>query len=263
MNGDFTHYDLGHQPRGSTIIVTLQGNSANVRLLDGPNFSSFRSGRPHRYIGGLAKQSPVRLGVPSSGRWHLVVDLMGLGGSVRSSVRVEPPPPAPLPPIPQTSSSASALGRIVENVDSISPEAEKAYDVFVSHASEDKDGFVRDLAVALRRRGLEVWYDEFALRVGDSLRRKIDAGVLSSRFGVVVLSPSFFAKNWPQYELDGLVTREMGGSEQIILPIWHNVSREEVTNYSPALADKVALNSGDADVEEIASQIAEVVAAPG
>ncbi|HJZ37133.1 MAG TPA: DUF1883 domain-containing protein [Solirubrobacterales bacterium] len=262
MNGDFTHYDLGQQPKGSTVIVMLQGNSANVRLLDGPNFSSFRNGRPHRYVGGLAKRSPVNLGVPSSGHWHLVVDLMGLGGSVRSSVRIEPPPPQPLPPIREAGRPVSPLGRIVENVDAISPEAEKAYDVFVSHASEDKDGFVRDLALALRRRGLEVWYDEFALRVGDSLRRKIDAGVLSSRFGVVVLSPSFFAKNWPQYELDGLVTREMGGDGQIILPIWHNVSQAEVANYSPALADKVALNSGDADVEEIASEIAEVVAAP-
>jgi Domain of unknown function (DUF1883)/TIR domain len=262
MSPDFTHYDLGQLKRGSVVVVTLSGNAANVRLLDGSNFSSFQRGGQHRYIGGLAKQSPVRLGVPSGGRWHLVVDMMGLAGSVRSSVAVEPPPPDPLPPIRESPISQSPLGRIVENVDAIAPDAEKAYDVFISHASEDKDKFVRDLALALQRRGLEVWYDEFALRIGDSLRRKIDAGVSTSRFGVVVLSPNFFAKNWSQYELDGLVTREMSGDEQIILPIWHNVSREEVVSYSPALADKLALKSADADIEEIASQIAEVVAAP-
>jgi hypothetical protein len=262
MSPEFTHYDLGQLKRGSTVVVSLSGNAANVRLLDGSNFSSFQRGGQHRYIGGLAKRSPVRLGVPSTGRWHLVVDMMGLRGSARSSVAVEPPAPDPLPPIRETPVSRSPLGRIVENVDAIEPEAEKAYDVFISHASEDKDDFVRDLALALQRRGLEVWYDEFTLRVGDSLRRKIDAGVSTSRFGVVVLSPSFFAKNWSQYELDGLVTREMSGGDQIILPIWHKVSREEVVGYSPSLADKVALKSADEDIEEIASQIAEVVAAP-
>lgn len=263
MSPDFTHYDLGQLKRGSTVIVTLSGNAANVRLLDNSNFGSYRRGGQHRYIGGLAKESPVRLGVPSSGRWHVVVDMMGLGGSVRSSVNVVPPEPDPLPPIRQSPSSQSPLGRIVENVDAIAPEADKSYDVFISHASDDKDDFVRDLAHALQRRGLEVWYDEFALRVGDSLHRKIDAGLSTSRFGVVVLSPNFFAKNWPQYELDGMVTREMTGTEQIILPIWHNVSRDEVVSYSPSLADKLALKSSEATTEEIASQIAEVVAAPG
>lgn len=262
MNQDFTHYDLGQLSKGSVVVVTLSGNAANVRLLDSSNFSNFRRGGQHRYIGGLSKQSPVRLGVPTNGRWHLVVDMMGLAGSVRSSVMVEPPPPDPLPPIRQTPVSQSPLGRIVENVDAIAPEVEKDYDIFISHASEDKDDFVRDLAHALQRRGLEVWYDEFALRIGDSLRRKIDAGLSTSRFGVVVLSPNFFAKNWSQYELDGMVTREMTGEEQIILPIWHNISRDEVVSYSPSLADKLALKSSDSTVEEIAAQIAKVVAAP-
>lgn len=76
--------------------------------------------------------------------------------------------------------------------------ADVGYDVFISHATEDKEEIVRPLATALVVRGLRVWYDEFELRIGDSLRRKIDAGLANSRFGVVVLSPNFFAKNWPQ-----------------------------------------------------------------
>lgn len=90
-----------------------------------------------------------------------------------------------------------------------SPAVAPEWDVFVSHATEDKDEVVRPLVNELVARDVRVWYDEFELRIGDSLRRKIDTGLARSRFGVVVLSRSFFAKNWPQYELDGLVTREI------------------------------------------------------
>jgi len=134
----------------------------------------------------------------------------------------------------------------------------KEYDVFISHASEDKDSVVRPLAHALREAGLQVWYDEFELRIGDSLRRKIDAGLANSRFGIVILSPSFFAKNWTQYELDGFVTREMTG-QQIILPLWHNLTRLELIKKSPSLADKLARSTSDFTVEEIAAEIVSVV----
>ena len=117
------------------------------------------------------------------------------------------------------------------------------YDVFISHASEDKDDFVRSLAELLREEHIEVWYDEFTLEVGDSLRRSIDRGLLHSKFAIVVLSPHFFAKGWPQRELDGLVQREVHEARRIILPIWHNVTKSEIYNYSPTLADAVALNS--------------------
>jgi hypothetical protein len=137
---------------------------------------------------------------------------------------------------------------------------EKEYDVFISHASEDKEAIVRPLAHALRDEGLTVWYDEFELRVGASLRRSIDAGLANSRFGVVVLSESFFQKGWANYELDGLVTRDVAsGGAQIILPIWHRVTKDEVVGYSPSLADKVALHSSEQTVQEMAREIAAVV----
>ena len=74
------------------------------------------------------------------------------------------------------------------------------------------------------------------------------------------MSPSFFMKNWPQYELDGLVTREMTG-EQIILPLWHKISKKEVIDRSPSLADKVARNTSDFTIDEIAREIADVIKA--
>ena len=132
------------------------------------------------------------------------------------------------------------------------------YDIFISHASEDKEDFVRPLAEALSVAGAKVWYDEFALRVGDSLRRSIDQGLLKSKYGTVVLSSSFFAKNWTQYELDAMVAKEMEG-HKMILPIWHKVSKTEVLNFSPNLADNVALNSSLNSIEEIASQLMEVI----
>lgn len=132
------------------------------------------------------------------------------------------------------------------------------YDVFISHACEDKDEFVRPLAEALQAAGYKVWYDSFTLKVGDSLRRSIDSGLKNSRYGVVVFSRAFFSKNWTQYELDGLVTREMEG-HKVILPIWHMVSKNQVQDYSPALADKKAINSSLSTIGEIVAQLAEVL----
>lgn len=136
-----------------------------------------------------------------------------------------------------------------------SAQATDQFDAFISHATEDKDGLVRPLAERLAADGFRIWYDEFQLRLGDSLRRSIDRGLASSRFGIVVLSPSFFAKNWPQYELDGLVAREIAGGK-IILPLWHKVSKDEVLSYSPTLADKVALNTAMFSIDELAAALA-------
>ena len=138
------------------------------------------------------------------------------------------------------------------------PIEQTSYDVFVSHASEDKDEFVRDFVKCLQENGLNVWYDEFTLRVGDSLRRSIDNGLKSSRYGIVVLSEAFFSKEWPQRELDGLFAREVNG-EKVILPIWHKISKNEVLKYSPIIADMLALNTASFTIEEIAKEISDRV----
>lgn len=135
---------------------------------------------------------------------------------------------------------------------------EPQFDFFISHASEDKDEFVRPLAEELIQCGARVWYDEFALKIGDSLRRSIDKGLANSRYGIVVISSSFISKNWPQYEVDGMVAKEMEGVK-VILPIWHKVSKTEVLKYSPTLADKVALNSSIYDISEIAQELLKVL----
>ena len=255
MAGDYVHTDLGQCHRGDLVEVTLT-RAANVRLPDSSNFNKYRRGQQHRSFGGLAKQSPVRVTVPRMGHWHVAVDMQGLRGTSRASVRKIPAESLrPLPPIrkarPELAEIAHALVQETGGDD-------REFDVFISHASEDKDAVVRPLAQALSNRGLVVWYDELELRIGDSLRRKIDAGISRSRFGIVVLSVPFFSKAWPQYELDGLVTMAVSG-RQVLLPLWHGVSKDDVINQSPSLADKVALRTADSTIDEIADEIAAVV----
>jgi len=131
---------------------------------------------------------------------------------------------------------------------------EQKYDVFISHASEDKDDFVRPFAEELINKGVNVWYDEMTLKWGESLRQNIDKGLVNSRFGVVVLSKSFINKEWTQYELNGLITSEINGGNGI-LPIWHDISKDEILKYSPSLADKLALNTTAYTVQEIAGEL--------
>jgi hypothetical protein len=105
---------------------------------------------------------------------------------------------------------------------------------------------------------VSVWLDEIELKIGHSLRRKIDQGIRASRFATVIFSASFFAKGWTQYELDGIVTKSVAG-EQNLLPIWHNVTKDEVMAHSPSLADKVARSTATSTIAEIAGEIASVV----
>ena len=122
--------------------------------------------------------------------------------------------------------------------------ANVSWDVFICHASEDKEPFVRELAEAVRAEGLKVWYDDFTLTIGDNLRRSIDRGLEASRYGVVVLSPHFFAKEWPQRELDGLAALENEG-RKVILPVWHNIDVDGIRRRAPTLVYRFAAKSRD------------------
>jgi hypothetical protein len=140
----------------------------------------------------------------------------------------------------------------INHVQSKNTMAVKMHDVFVSHASEDKENFVKPFVDLLKGKGISVWYDDSELQIGDNLRRSIDSGLKNSRYGIVVLSEAFFKKKWTQRELDGLFAKE----DNVILPIWYKISKDEVMQYSPMIADLKALNTSDFTKEEIAEQIA-------
>lgn len=250
----FVQYHWNRLEKGSTVVVTLS-TAANVRLMDSSNFNAYKRGRNHRYTGGLVRKTPFRIAVSRTGNWYLTIDLIGLKAtSVRHSATVE------RPPLPTAKSAPLApLSGIRHERPPIVPDDNgETWDVFVSHASEDKEAVAKPLADELRARGLKVWLDKTELRIGDSLRRKIDYGLAHSTFGVVILSKSFFAKGWPQYELDGIVGMSVNG-DQRMLPIWHEISRDEIAKQSPSLVDKIARNTAISTVTEIADEIAEVV----
>jgi hypothetical protein len=118
------------------------------------------------------------------------------------------------------------------------------WDLFISHAAEDKEDFVRPLVRALAAKGLRLWYDEVTLRPGDRLRESIDRGMSESKFGLVVLSRAYLRKEWTRYELDGLVQRFIS-RQATLVPIWHGITKSELAEFSPSLVDIVALNSAD------------------
>ena len=156
-------------------------------------------------------------------------------------------------PTPELTPRVPAMSKPHEDIAS--------HDVFICHASDDKKAVARPLVGHLTKLGYKVWFDEFTLKLGDSLRRSIDRGLAASRYGVVILSPSFFAKNWPQYELDGLVARENAKGLKVILPVWHNVTRDQVAGYSPTLADRIAAPTSSG-LEEVCKAISEVLGRP-
>ena len=252
-------YDLGSLKKGATVVVTLQ-SQANVQLMTSTDYSNYKAGRHYRYHGGRVTRSPFRITVPSNGHWMVAVDLGGHAGRISASVAVEPPPRGFLPTARSAQENIASGVTVREHPEA--PEGDalggQTWDVFISHASEDKSTVARPLRDALTRLGVTVWLDEAQMRIGHSLRRKIDEGIRSSSFGVVVLSEAFFHKGWTNHELDGLVTRNVAG-EQSLLPIWHRLNQAQVRAFSPSLADKVGMSTDAFSIDEIAEQIAEVV----
>ena len=135
------------------------------------------------------------------------------------------------------------------------------HDVFISHASEDKEKFVRPLAKELENRDYDVWYDELSLTVGDTLLDSINKAIEQSRYGIVVLSYPFFNKDWPQKELKELTKLEKDG-RKVILPILHEISLQEVSKYSEELAGKVAIKTSITTIEKVVDELAIVLGTP-
>jgi len=134
---------------------------------------------------------------------------------------------------------------------------------FISHDSRDKEELVRELAQELSRLMCPVWYDEYSLRVGASLRKSIETGLKETRNCIVVLSPNFLSnEGWGKAEFDSVFTREILEKQNVMLPVWHNVTVEQVYEYSPRLADKVGLNT-KIGVKELARKLSNEIKRTG
>ncbi len=131
------------------------------------------------------------------------------------------------------------------------------WDVFISHASEDKESFVKPLAKKLREYGVKVWYDEFELKIGDSLTESIDKGLIESNYGIIVLSPKFFEKKWADYELKSLISKQING-KRVILPIWYGISKNEIQRHSLYLSDIMSLTTEES-IDKMIEKIMQVI----
>lgn len=137
---------------------------------------------------------------------------------------------------------------------------EPEYDVFVSHAWEDKEDFVEEFVQALMDRDIKVWYDKSKIKWGDSMRERIDDGLRKSKFGIVVLSPNYIAENkyWTKAELDGLFQMESVNGKTL-LAIWHNLTKKQVMDYSPIIASKLAMTTATMTADEIADELLKMI----
>ncbi|RHO54815.1 toll/interleukin-1 receptor domain-containing protein [Ruminococcaceae bacterium AM07-15] len=129
--------------------------------------------------------------------------------------------------------------------------------LFISHASEDKDSFVREFACALRRSGIDVWYDEYEIKPGMSIRESVDKGLALCDVGVLVFSKSYFKKRWTIWELNGLIQKMMNCSATLI-PIYYNISHDEILKISPALSDIMGIHFEN-NLEQTAQKVYETI----
>lgn len=135
------------------------------------------------------------------------------------------------------------------------------YDFFVSHATEDKKAVAEPLALELRAMGAKVWLDKFEMTVGSSLRTSIDYGIAHSKHGIIILSKNYMRKFWTEKEMNALFAKLSldDKNSKILLPLWHGVTREEVAQYSPMMADLLALDTGCFTIHELAEELFRVL----
>jgi hypothetical protein len=130
---------------------------------------------------------------------------------------------------------------------------------FICHDSRDKSTVAEPLAIELQKRSCPVWYDDFSLKVGDSLREGIELGLQQCEKCILVLTPNFLENSgWSRREYDSIFTRELVERQNVILPIWNNVDREKVFKYSPILADRVAAK-WELGIEEVTRRILKAI----
>lgn len=248
--GVYYTYPLGPRKTGTIIEVILKV-AANVRLMDNISFHNYRNGGPYEYLGGLASSSPYRITIPRETSWQLVIDFRGFNGYSNASnfnVNIHDDEADLL------RSTSSATPEVADSKAKVN----KDYDVFISHASEDKDKIARPLNEELKKFGIKTWFDESKIHLGDSLSGSIDHGLANCAFGIVILSKTFLKKNWTKAELQAMLNRKING-RQIIIPIWHDISVDEISEFSSMLFDTLSCSTENNTLLEIAAQIAQEI----
>lgn len=132
----------------------------------------------------------------------------------------------------------------------------KPYHVFISYATED-EAYAKELATSLQWLGLSVWFAPIALQIGGKLLDSINAGLIASQYGLLLISPTYIEKRWTSYELD-VLHRQHIEQDKKLLPIWHGISKQQLDGWNPGLSGIIALQSTEG-AGNIAKKIAHVV----
>lgn len=126
---------------------------------------------------------------------------------------------------------------------------------FISHDSRDKDLIASVIANELQKRMIPIWYDEYSLRLGDSLRESIEKGLKECKKCILILSPNFIENlGWTKVEFNTIFTREIIETKNLVLPVWAGVTKEEIYDYCPLLVDRVGVN-WDKGLEVVVNKI--------
>ncbi|WP_299291929.1 toll/interleukin-1 receptor domain-containing protein [uncultured Mucilaginibacter sp.] len=114
---------------------------------------------------------------------------------------------------------------------------------FISHDSRDKDLIASKIANELQKRVIPIWYDEYSLKLGDSLRESIEKGLKECKKCILILSPNFLNNaGWTKTEFNTIFTREIIETQNLVLPIWVGVNKKEIYEYSPTLVDRIGVS---------------------
>lgn len=131
----------------------------------------------------------------------------------------------------------------------------REFDIFISYVQSDSSDYVDGLYNGLVSAGITVFRDTTEMKIGQSMRQSMDNALAKSKFAIVIFSPDYLSKYWTQYELDGVLSKEYITGDQMILPLWHNITADELASKSPSLANKLAWNSAVNTIDEISSTV--------
>lgn len=155
-----------------------------------------------------------------------------------------------------TASEVRALSPIRKSIEEQGLRPDK-YDVFLCHAWDDRRETAKELNDALERVGVSVWFSENAVRLGSNLMREIDKGLSKSRAGLVLVTKSFIKR----IKAEGVADKELSAllARDLLVPIVHGVTYDDLREESPLLASRSELDTADDTMEEIATKISELV----
>lgn len=126
------------------------------------------------------------------------------------------------------------------------------YDVFISHASKDKEALIEELYQSLQKLGISIFYDKEALEWGDKWKERILNGTKKAEFAIIVISENFFDREWTERELSEFLNRQNRNGQKLILPIVHNITMQQLQEKYPNVADIQTIDSKKYNCDQIA-----------